>query len=86
MEINIINELKIIIANSIGENITPDSLSNDYQLVGNILDSMAVTNLILGIEEYFDFTFDDEDLSAESFETVQTVAKLVEEKIKSCGG
>ncbi len=82
MKINIKQELKKIIANSVGESLNYDSLTDDYQLVGNILDSMAVTNLILGIEEYFDLTFDDEDLSGESFETVQSLAQLVKKKLK----
>ncbi len=82
MKINIKQELKKIIANSVGENLNYDSLTDDYQLVGNILDSMAVTNLILGIEEYFDLIFDDEDLSAESFETVHSLAELVRKKLK----
>ncbi len=83
MKINIKQELKKIIANSVGENLNYDSLTDDYQLVGNILDSMAVTNLILGIEEYFDLTFDDDDLSIESFETVQSLAQLVKKKLKN---
>jgi acyl carrier protein len=41
---------------------------------------MAVTNLILAIEEHFGFNFDDEELSAEAFETVASLAALVQQK------
>jgi acyl carrier protein len=46
---------------------------------------MAVTNLILALEDYFDVEFDDDDLSAEAFETVATLTDLVVSKMDSNG-
>jgi len=83
MDNNILREVKEVIHNSVSSDLTLDSLTDDLQLVGNILDSMAVTNLIIALEEYFDFTFNDEELSAEAFETVLTLAQLVQEKVKA---
>jgi len=79
----ILSEIKKIIVHSIGGNISIDSLSDDFQLVGNILDSMAVTTLIIALEEHFGFMFDDEDLDAESFETTNSLSELVERKLSA---
>lgn len=83
MSNSVISEVKKVIINCVGGELTIDTLTDDFQLVGDILDSMAVTNLILALEEYFGFTFQDEELSAEAFETVQALSQLVESKIRS---
>ena len=51
-------------------------------LLGEIaeLDSMAVLSVLTGIEEYFGIEFDDDDVSAESFESVGSLVSLVIEK------
>lgn len=81
MDKQLLNEIKEVIVNSVGTRLKPEDMSSDFQLTGNILDSMAVTNLILALEEHFGFSFDDEDLSAEAFETVESLADLVARKI-----
>jgi len=78
---SLLPEVKKVINNSVGGDITFETLTDDFPLVGNVLDSMAVTNLILALEEYFGFLFNDEELSAEAFETVSTLTELVEKKI-----
>ena len=83
MDETISTQIKQIILSSLSTNTTPDVLTDDYQLVGNILDSMAVTNLILALEEHFGFVFNDEELSAEAFETVRSLAELVKKKVTS---
>lgn len=79
---NILPEVKQVILSSTGSNLSPDALTPDYFLVGNLLDSMAVTNLILGLEEYFGFSFIDEELSVEAFETVASLTELVKRKLE----
>jgi len=51
-------------------------------LFGSIpeLDSMAVVALITAIEEHFDIVVDDDDISAETFETVGSLCRFVEHK------
>ncbi|MCL4705766.1 acyl carrier protein [bacterium] len=78
---DIITEVKEVIANSVKTGIAPENMPDDLRLAGDSLDSMAVTSLVLGLEEHFGFTFDDEDLSAEAFETVATLSQLVEKKL-----
>jgi len=54
-------------------------LSLDTRLLGHIpeLDSMAVLTVITGLEEHFAITFDEDDITAESFETVGNLVDLV---------
>jgi len=60
-----------------------NDLETDTPLLGNIpeLDSMAVAMLITSIEEHFDIFVDDDDISAETFETFGSLCDFVEEKL-----
>ncbi len=73
-------KVKAVIADSVGGEYRGQDLPDDLKLVGNILDSMAVTKLVTALEENFGFAFDDEDLSAEAFETVASIHALVVRK------
>jgi acyl carrier protein len=81
MDNNIYERVVDIILNTVGFDIKPETLTEDFKLVGNILDSMAVTNLILALEDGFGFMFDDNELSAEAFETVGSLIVLVKSKL-----
>lgn len=81
MEAQLIAQVKEVISKSVRVSVTHGKMPDDFKLAGDGLDSMAVTNLILALEEYFGFTFEDEELSAEAFETVASLAKLVEQKL-----
>ncbi len=76
-------EVKQVIISTVGESIVPDPLPDDYPLVGNLLDSLAVTNLIVALEEHFGFVFSDDELAAEAFENPATLARLVAGKLNS---
>ena len=81
MSSKLLAEIKEIILNTVGKNSISETLEDDSELVGNLLDSLSITNLIAALEETFGFIFDDEDLSAEAFETPLTLAILVSSKI-----
>ncbi len=83
MDNTLLTEIKNIITNTVGSNVVPNPLADDYPLVGNLLDSLAVTNLIVGLEEHFGFVFNDDELSAEAFENVLSLAELVSGKIET---
>ncbi len=59
-----------------------NELESDTLLLGNIpeLDSMAVAMLITSFEEYFDIFIDDDDISAETFETFGSLCDFIERK------
>ncbi|HNY66031.1 MAG TPA: acyl carrier protein [Deltaproteobacteria bacterium] len=78
----LLDEIIDVILSTTGGDIKRDMLIEDFKLVGNILDSMAVTNLILALEDRFGFMFSDDELSVEAFETVGTLAELVRSKLQ----
>ena len=57
-------------------------LTADSQLLGSIpeLDSQAVLHVLLGLEERFGIEVEDDDVDAEVFETVGSLASLVRGK------
>ena len=52
-------------------------------LFGSIpeFDSMAVVAVVTGLEEQFDIEVDDDDFSAEVFETLGSLTRFVEDKL-----
>jgi acyl carrier protein len=57
-------------------------LTADTPLYGSLpeLDSMAVVEIVVALEERFGIAFDEEDLTADTFHTVGNVAALVAAK------
>ena len=55
----------------------------DSPLLGVLpeLDSMAVLTVLLGLEESFGITVEDDDVDADTFETLETLARLVAQKL-----
>lgn len=74
-------QVRKIVSQSVGGEYRDKAIPDDMRLIGNLLDSMAVNNLIVALEEHFGFAFEDEDLSAEAFETVTALADLVRGKL-----
>ncbi|MQA18348.1 acyl carrier protein [Rugamonas rivuli] len=58
-------------------------LDQETLLLGSLpeLDSMAVVNLIMALEEQFGFTVEDDEISAVHFATVGTLTSFVEGKL-----
>jgi len=52
-------------------------------LLGSLpeLDSMAVVTLITALEDHYDIVVDDDELSAETFETLGTLTDFVSSKV-----
>lgn len=52
-------------------------------LLGSLpeLDSMAVVTLITALEDHYDIVVDDDELSAETFETLGTLTGFVSQKV-----
>lgn len=74
--INIICDVLVL-----GDNVS--SFNRETGLLGSMpeFDSVAVVTLITAIEEEFDCVFDDDEISAENFETIGTFIQMVEAKI-----
>lgn len=58
-------------------------ISLQTHLLGEIaeLDSMAVVNVVTALEEEFDITFEDDEITAENFETLRTLVDFVQSKL-----
>ena len=58
-------------------------LSSDSRILGAIpeFDSMALVAVLTGVEEQFGFRVEDEEISAETFETLGTLAAFVSGKL-----
>ena len=80
-----LEEVKQVIGDSLQLGDRAASLDADTQLLGNIpeLDSMAVVAVITALEDHFGFVVDDDEISADTFATVGTLAAFVDEKLKA---
>ncbi|MBW7837283.1 MAG: acyl carrier protein [Sphingomonadales bacterium] len=60
-----------------------DVLDADTPLLGNLpeLDSMAVVTLVTAIEDQFGVVIEDDEISAETFETFGSLCNFVAEKM-----
>jgi len=60
-------------------------LQADTALLGNLpeLDSMAVVLVITALEEHFGFIAGDDEITADTFTTLGSLAEFVEEKMKT---
>lgn len=78
-----INDVKNLLRDALQIGDRADELQKETPLLGNIpeLDSMAVAMLITALEEHFDIFIDDDDISAETFETFGSLCDFVEEKL-----
>jgi acyl carrier protein len=53
-------------------------IDNDESLLGIGVDSLNMIELVVGIENEFDFELLDEDLIIENFETINSIIKMLE--------
>lgn len=58
-------------------------MGEDTKLLGSIpeLDSMSVVNLLVALEERFDFSVADDDVTSQTFETLGSLAAFVDRKL-----
>ena len=78
-----LEEVKKILSDILSLGERKNSLKENSSLLGSIpeLDSMAVVNLITAMEEHFDITVDDDEITASTFETVGTLTRFVDQKL-----
>ena len=70
------NSLYTIIGNQLS---TPRNLNDDIRLIEDLgMDSLALMNLVLDIEDEFDISFDDGDLLFENFNRIGDLRDIIE--------
>jgi acyl carrier protein len=77
-----LDEVKTILIDVLSLGESGRHLVADSPLLGNLpeLDSMAVVSLIGALEDHFDITIDDDDISASTFETLGSLAAFIAAK------
>ena len=79
----IVDEVKSILDQALQLNGKAKQFDATTALFGSIaeFDSMAVVTVITCMEERFGFAVDDEEINADTFETVGSLARFVEGKL-----
>lgn len=77
-----VDEVKEVLVETLGVQDRAASIAETTPLIGSLpeLDSMAVLELITALERRFGITVEDEELNAELFETLGSLAAFVEGK------
>ena len=78
-----VNDIIDIICDVLVLNDRKDEFDADTPLLGALpeFDSVAVVTVITAIEDEFGCAFEDDEISAEVFETVGSLASLVDQKL-----
>jgi len=78
-----IDDVKAVVVETLGVEDRADAIDASTPLLGSLpeLDSMAVLELVYALESRFDIAVDGEDITAEVFETVATLATFVASKL-----
>ena len=80
---NIKKEVKSVIINSLELDIAPDEMDDNDPLFGEGLggNSMALVEVIVGLEKAFEIEISDEELIMDVFETVNSIAEFIKSKV-----
>ncbi|MFC4069669.1 acyl carrier protein [Actinoplanes subglobosus] len=78
----LLDEVKAVLVDTLSIQDRAASIGADTELLGNLpeLDSMAVLELVASLEERFGIAVDDEDVTAEVFETLGSLTAFVADK------
>lgn len=80
---NTLSEVKNLLARSLQLGPRADALTAASSLLGAFpeLDSMAVVAIITALEDHFDFSIADDEISAETFATLGSLTEFVKHKL-----
>jgi acyl carrier protein len=77
-------EIEQVIRTFITENFlygNSEQLSNDLPLLGNVIDSTGVIELIGFVQQHFDISVGDEEVASDNFGSLESVVSFVEKKL-----
>jgi acyl carrier protein len=78
-----VDAVKAVVVETLGVEDRADTLDADTPLLGSLpeLDSMAVLELVLELEQAFGITIEGEDVTADVFESLGSLASFVDGKL-----
>jgi acyl carrier protein len=81
--IQVEQEVKDVLVKTLGVEDRAATIDGSTPLLGSLpeLDSMAVLELVAALEQRFGITVDDDDVTAEVFETLGSLTVFVQEKL-----
>ncbi|MET1256772.1 acyl carrier protein [Aliikangiella maris] len=81
--LDVSNKIKQLLIETLSLDLSIEQLDDDTLLLGNIpeFDSMAIVSILTALEEHFEFTVEDDDLSADVFESIETLINFVEKRV-----
>jgi acyl carrier protein len=62
-----------------------EALNDDVPLLGNVIDSQGVIELIVFVQERFTIAVDDEEVTTDNFASVKSAVAFIEKKLRSKG-
>ena len=79
-----LDAVKAVVVDTLGIEDRADALDAGSPLFGSLpeLDSLGVAELVVALEQRFDTEFDGDDVSADTFETLGSLASVVEDKLR----
>jgi acyl carrier protein len=82
---DVTGEVKAVLVETLGVQDRAGSIDAATPLLGSLpeLDSMAVLELVAALEQRFGVTIDDDDVTAEAFDTLGSLADLVTAKLNA---
>ena len=83
MEKSIEDTLREMMVERLFLKITPEEIDLDANLMETYgIDSVQVSELVVGTEATFDISFEDDDFDPTQFDTLQHIAELVRNKLE----
>ena len=81
----VIDDVKLVLRDTLQLGDRAISFDASTPLFGSLpeLDSMAVVSVITGLEQWFNFTIEDDEITAEIFDTVGNLSEFVTSKLAS---
>ncbi len=81
MESDIKSQIKKMIADRLFLEVEPDEIADNAPLMETYgIDSVALFELVVGLEDEFGVVMEDVDFQIDTFKTVDSIAAFVEEK------
>ena len=62
-----------------------ETLNDDLPLLGNVIDSQGVIELVVFVQERFTIAVDDEEVTIDNFASVNSIVAFIEQKFRGKG-